>query len=435
MVTPHQQAITAIEKLINDNLGKSLDVAMECNQCEEEIVVNIVDGVTGVLRETYIGTIYTDITLVNGNGEPVRFIEVVDRHKPGKNVHEYALAHGIDVFEVHLRAEREFAGRRRNKNIDTSLTINARLREIEGGYMKIDAHNILCKKPPCPKCGASLPLRTVAIRTVDCWKCGKNLNVALWHQDGMGLAWQQSIPSEEMEFVLANGVTIEHRWSQMIGGKYLANVCTNCNQICGDWSLYFDPHHDDYNLFITERKEYGPCEKCATRYCVLHDEYLDYQDTQQCPTCFEFATRVMCDNRTDRICLYPDQCQEAGCYFVNRDKQQQQQQINIRPDILQLQAQLELDKIEKESLLCGGCGEYAYQLHICSCGLRFCEICDDIFDRQNMQYISIPTTSGMENRVCWECKGCRRLHTDYYENSQCYYCYSYSENQKIELPY
>ena len=38
-----------------------------------------------------VGTVRPDLSLFDGNGEPIRFIEVVDTHAPQSNVHEYAL--------------------------------------------------------------------------------------------------------------------------------------------------------------------------------------------------------------------------------------------------------------------------------------------------------------------------------------------------------
>lgn len=324
-LTPHQQAISIIERLVIDNIGKTLEATANCNQCPEELKINLVEGIDDLQKEKRVGTVLPDLTLVNREGKPVRFIEVVDRHMPGNNVHEYALAHGIELVEVHLRAEKEFTGRRRNKALDAALTVKARLRELAGGRIQVDAHNLLCRKPPCKRCGAPLPLRTVAIRTIECWNCGKNVNVALWHQNGENLYWQNSFPVEEIEFAKANGVTLERRFSRTLGNKYLANVCPSCNEIQGDWFLHLDPYHNRFNLFGTEWREYGPCDKCAARRCPLHEEYLDYQETGQCPTCLDEATRVVCTNHPDRECFYPDRCQETGCYFVNREEQRLQE--------------------------------------------------------------------------------------------------------------
>ena len=221
--TPHQQAISVIEGLVIDNIGGSLEASANCNQCSEELSVNLVDGVAGVHKERRVGTVWPDLCLVDGNEEPIRFIEVVDSHAPESNVHEYALSNGIEILEIHLRAEREFTGRRRNKALDASLTVKARLRELAGGRIQIDAHNLLCSKPPCKECGTPLPLRTVAIRTTDCWNCGQNVNVAVGYKDGESL-WQDMFTDEEIEFARENGVTLNRRFSATAGEKYLVIV-------------------------------------------------------------------------------------------------------------------------------------------------------------------------------------------------------------------
>ena len=350
----------------------SLEAKATCNQCSEELSINLVEGVAGIRREQRVGTVWPDLALLDANGEPVRFIEVVDSHAPESNVHEYALANDIEIVEIHLRAEREFTGRRRNKALDASLTVKARLRELAQGRIQVDAHNLLCRKPPCQDCGTPLPLRTVAIRTTDCWHCGQNVNVAAGYKDGESL-WQDLFTTEEMEFAQENGVTLKRRFSATAGEKYLANICTGCERIQGNWFLYDDPFHERFNLLSTtvaldelngrlaprmtnarygptrsptkdtakpssgarvgsaeslncdcsirtERQEYGPCDKCASRYCMTHGEYLDYRDTNQCPACLEEAERVMCPNNADRECFYPDRCRQGGCYFVNREQ-------------------------------------------------------------------------------------------------------------------
>ena len=54
-LTPHQQAVSVIEGLVIDNIGGSLEASANCNQCFEELSVNLVDGVAGVQREKRVG--------------------------------------------------------------------------------------------------------------------------------------------------------------------------------------------------------------------------------------------------------------------------------------------------------------------------------------------------------------------------------------------
>ena len=322
--TPHEEAVTIIEELATRNLGGNLGATAQCNQCSEELRINLVEGASSVSREKFVGTVRPDISLLDENGEPVRFIEVVDSHAPERNVHEHALQNGIEIVEIHLRADRAFTGRRRNKALDASLTVKARLEELTAGRLVIDAHNLLCRRPRCRECAAPLPLRTVRVSAKDCWNCGQNVNVATGDKDGEPLE-QDYFSVEEVEFARKHGVTLERRFSAMARGRYLANVCTHCDRIQGNWFLYMDPWHDRFNIHKTERQAYGPCDQCAARYCLTHGEYMDYGDSNQCPACLEEAERVMCVNNPSRECFYPHRCEESGCYFLNREQERQQQ--------------------------------------------------------------------------------------------------------------
>ena len=322
--TPHNEAVTIIEQLVTKNLGGNLEATAACNQCSEVLTINLVAGASAVSREKLVGTVRPDIGMLDEDGEPVRFIEVVDSHAPERTVHEQALQDGTELVEIHLRAEREFTGKRMNKALDESLTVKARIQELSDGRIVLDAHNILCRRPKCRGCGTPLPLRTVTVSTKDCWKCGQNVNVATGYKDGETLE-QDYFTTEEIAFTQENGVTLERRFSATVGGKYLANVCTKCDQIQGNWFLYMDPFHDRFNLRKAEREAYGPCDRCATRYCLTHGEYMDYRDTSQCPFCLEEEERVMCPNNVERECFYPHRCEEGGCYFLNRERQQREQ--------------------------------------------------------------------------------------------------------------
>ena len=348
-LTPHEEAVEIIERLVVQNLGGSLEATAVCNQCSDELTLNLVTGAFSVGRERLVGTVRPDISLLDENGDPVRFIEVVDSHAPEENVHEYALQHHIEVVEIHLRAEREFTGTRRNKALDVSLTVKVRLQELAAGQLLIDAHNLLCHRPKCRECGSPLPLRTITVSTKDCWKCGQNVIVATGDKDGESLE-QDYFTADEVAFARVNGVTLERRFSATVQAKYLANVCTHCDQIQGNWYLYMDQFHDRFKLLKTKRQEYGPCDSCATRICMTHGEYLDYRGDNPCPSCLEESERVMCPNNPERECFYPNRCEEHGCYFVNREQEmrnQLQQAEQQRREHLDCQEQQRLEELRE----------------------------------------------------------------------------------------
>ena len=348
-ISPHDEAVSIVERLALSSLGGTLKATADCNQCDESLVIDLMDGASEVIREKSVDTVRPDISLLDQNGRPVRFIEVVDSHAPVDKVHEYALQHSVEIVEIHLRAKREFAGSRINKALDKSLTVKARLQELSDGRIVIDAHNLLCQRPKCGECGVPLPLRTITVSITDCWKCGQNVNVAVGEIDGKALE-QDNFTLEEVEFARKNGVILERRFSATVGGKYLANVCTKCDQIQGNWFLYMDPFHDRFMLHKAERKVYGPCNPCLTLYCHTHGEFMDFKDTKQCPVCIEEAERVMCPNKADRECFYPLRCEKDGCYFVNRE-QEMQEQMKLAEQQQKINKELlTLDMLDQQAL-------------------------------------------------------------------------------------
>ena len=307
-----------MEKHLRGNLGGGLEAHAQCNECHEELTIDLVEGADRIERNQNVGMVRPDLSVFDPEGTPLRFIEVVDTHKPETNVHEYAMEHGIEVLEFHLNAEREFTGRRRNRALDASLTVKTRLKELENRIFRIDAHSRLCQRPKCQECLSPLPMRTIIVSIKDCWNCSQNMNVAIGDIDGSALE-QDDFTNEELGFARENGATIERRMSATVGHKYLANVCTNCDQIQGNWFLYMNPFHDRFNLHQTERRQYGPCSQCAIRICLTHGEYADFRDEKQCPECIWKSERTICPNHSQRDCYFPGRCEATGCYFLNRE--------------------------------------------------------------------------------------------------------------------
>jgi len=345
MTTFHQQAISTLERLLTGRVGGRIEAVATCNECPEEFLINLMSGVTFIKREQYVGTVCPDFSLFDRNGSPVRFIEVVDSHAPGTNVHEYALANDIEVYELHLQVQRQFLGTRRNKALDESLTIKARLQELANGEIHIDAHNLLCQRPKCDECNSRLPLRAIHISTKDCWKCGKAVTVAIGSSDGHDLV-PDDFTEEEASFAESNGVTLDRRFSYTIKDRYLANICPHCDQIQGNWFLYNDPLHDCYNIHRTSREAYGPCDACHTFHCWTHGEYVDYNKTKQCPACLKELERATCPNNPEKDCFYPRKCESTECYFITRERQRVEQQ-RLRIEQQQEQERQQREKYER----------------------------------------------------------------------------------------
>jgi hypothetical protein len=220
--------------------------------------------------------------------------------------------------EFHMNATKEMIeGRKRQPTLDKALVIKSRLEDIRSGHLHVDGHNLLCQRPRCSNCREPLPRRTISIRTTDCWKCGKNVKVAVGSKDSEDL-YPSDFTSTEREFVRQQDVLLQVRYSATAKERYLANVCGNCDQIQGNWFLYDDPHHDRFMLHTTERSEYGPCDACAEHFCHSHGKYYDYGGDSNCPTCRYEAECTPCRHDEARECFYPDTCRAQGCYFLRR---------------------------------------------------------------------------------------------------------------------
>lgn len=141
----HEQAISIMEQHIIESIGATLEAGAICNECGDSFRINLVEDANRVTRNKNVGFVRPDLSIYDSNDRPIRFIEIVDSHKPESNVHEYALENKIEVIEFHLNAKKEFIGRRSNKALDASLTVKARLQDLKEKRLEIDAHTFLCQ--------------------------------------------------------------------------------------------------------------------------------------------------------------------------------------------------------------------------------------------------------------------------------------------------
>lgn len=339
----HEQAVSLLERHILENLGAELNATGRCNECGDELRINLVEGASRVVRNKQVGPVRPDLSIFGSSDNALRFVEIVDSHKPESNVHDYALNNGIEVIEFHLNAKKEFVGQRKNKALDASLTVKARLEDLKSKRLEIDAHTLLCQRPRCDECSHPLPRRTIDISEIDCWKCNRSLRVAVGYKDDEALGYhitrgtEIGFTDEELDFIKANGVVMERRFSSDAGTKYLANVCPHCDRLTGNWYLYSDPHHRRFTVHLATREEYGPCDRCSTYRCNTHGDYLNFTDDPNCPQCVREAEKTMCPNVSDRECYYPDRCQQDGCYFQNRQEQELKRQAQEKQEIAERQ--------------------------------------------------------------------------------------------------
>ena len=320
--TLHEQGVDILYNHLEAALGRELLATAKCNECPDEIAIDLMQNADRIMRGQSVGPVVPDLALLDGNGRPTTFVEVVVTHAPDRNVHRYAIENSIRVVEFHLNATADPspARRERGKALSEALAIKASLRDLREGRLRVDAHNLLCERPRCEDCQTPRPLRTVVILEKDCWKCHKATRVAVGSRDSEHL-YPAHFTDLELAFARDHGVILDVRYSATRQERYLANVCSACDQIQGDWFLYQDPFHDSYRIAIDEREGFeGPCESCSQRDCSLHGAFRDYEADGECPTCLDAARVRLCPNREGRDCYYPATCHEQGCYFTRRSE-------------------------------------------------------------------------------------------------------------------
>ena len=159
--------------------------------------------------------------------------------------------------------------------------------------------------PPCP-CGPSQS------RQGTCWNCEETVNVGAGSKDHAPMT-QALFTREERDFAHRHGVLLDRRYSHTVKSRYLANVCPKCDHMQGDWFIYFDPYRDVLSRQLAQREAHGPCDRCSTSSCPRHRAYIDYDGANRCPLCLREAETIACSDRTDLLCIYPDDCLAGTC--------------------------------------------------------------------------------------------------------------------------
>ena len=73
-----------------ESIGSTLEADTMCNECGDSLSVDLVEGANRVQRNKNVGPVRPDLSIFDSTNRPIRFIEIVDSHKPQSNVHEYA---------------------------------------------------------------------------------------------------------------------------------------------------------------------------------------------------------------------------------------------------------------------------------------------------------------------------------------------------------
>lgn len=276
--TLHEQGVDILYNHLEAALGRELLAKAKCNECPDEIAIDLMQNAARITRGQSVGPVVPDLALLDGNGRPTTFVEVVVTHSPDRNVHRYAIENSIRIVEFHLNATTDPSPARgeRGKALSEALAIKASLRDLREGRLRVDAHNLLCERPRCEDCQTPRPLRTVVVLEKNCWNCHKATRVAVGSRDSEHL-YPGHFTELELAFARDHGVILDVRHSATRQESYLANVCSACDQIQGNWFLYQDPFHDSYQVATAKLQGFGgPCDKCSERHCNLHGIFHDY---------------------------------------------------------------------------------------------------------------------------------------------------------------
>ena len=74
--------MSIMEKHLKESIGSTLEADAKCNECVESLRVNLVENASRVERNKNVGPVRPDLSLFESTNRPVRFIEIVDSHKP-----------------------------------------------------------------------------------------------------------------------------------------------------------------------------------------------------------------------------------------------------------------------------------------------------------------------------------------------------------------
>ena len=243
---------------IEGSLGGELIAEFPCNDCP---MVHPVDLVSRVDRVERVGS---HLLLLDAHSNPVTSVSVVVGATVSGSINCDSARQDVRVVEFHLTAKRRGRGnRQRRPSLDSGLSVTTRLAELSVGRLYVDQHSLPCPRPVCIQCRRALPLRTISIRAINCWDCGKPTTIALGTIDTK-ILYPDDFTRDEREFATRRGgATLGVQSSSAFGDRYLANVCGECGSVQGDWTLDVDVHQRTLASASDRRSEFGPCSYCA----------------------------------------------------------------------------------------------------------------------------------------------------------------------------
>ncbi|MBM3330051.1 MAG: hypothetical protein FJY67_11390 [Calditrichaeota bacterium] len=131
----------------------------ECEQCFDEHNGNFCKEATETVLEKDFGECRPDICLIDKEGKPRIFVEIVVSHAPEDNVIEYVQANDIALVEMIIENEDD-------------------LEEIRHSNVLMVAKVNKCKNPPCRICDKPMKQEILYIFDTECWRCRMPITIA-----------------------------------------------------------------------------------------------------------------------------------------------------------------------------------------------------------------------------------------------------------------
>lgn len=220
---------------------EQLPIEWQCTTCWDLHKGNLIKLAQRVEMEATFGSCRPDLALLQTDGVPLAFLEVVVSHKPDENVLVYAAHERVTVVEFHIRCADDL----------DALGQSPILRPTK-------VH--LCTRPKCSVCGGPLYVKMLYVVDGNCWKCHAQMKIALLMVDG-----QREGPEcfSERQLALARklGAILQPHYSSTAQERYVGNTCPNCGRLFGSFYLYgYSPQTETSKGHQTGHV----CLQCAT---------------------------------------------------------------------------------------------------------------------------------------------------------------------------
>lgn len=226
-----------IRQKLSDNEGIGFE--WHCEQCEEEHSGNLLKKAVRVETEYDLGICQPDIALFDKDSKVVIVVEIVVTHKPEPEVMQYYDENKIACLYIQVD---DFSDCDR----------------IEEKLSHPDKMNI-CPNPRCKKCGRVMHHVQMVIIASNCWKCGREMKIALLAtKNGHDYFSADEFNEEDIKIANSLGANIKQCYSKTVNKSYFANVCKHCNAFVGKFYMheyYYEPHEKESDY-------YCKCLKC-----------------------------------------------------------------------------------------------------------------------------------------------------------------------------